>query len=83
MPAKPMNLQQRIFALIRDIGLTNGQKYEICKARYGKTQVCLLNREQGLDLEAALQEHISKTAEDAYKALAVAPTPTEVVQSAK
>lgn len=54
MPKTP-NLQERIFQYIRSLGMTNGQKHELCKTLYGKSQVCLLTRDQGLDLETKLK----------------------------
>jgi hypothetical protein len=69
MPSKfkqPKNLQERIFALIRELDMTVGQKCQLVYDRYGKRHVCQLNREQGLDLEQHLKGLVSgSTASDA------------------
>jgi hypothetical protein len=55
----PKNRQERIFALIRELGMTVAQKNTLVYNRYGKYHVCQLNREQGIDLESYLREQVS------------------------
>ena len=52
---QPKNLQERIFALVRELGMTVGEKVALVRAMYGKRHVCHLDRNQGLILEGYLQ----------------------------
>lgn len=52
---QPKNLQERIFALVRELGMTVGEKVSLVQEMYGKRHVCHLDRNQGLVLEGLLQ----------------------------
>lgn len=53
------NLQGRIFAHIREAGLTYADKCALVQAGFGKRHVAHLTRPQGLLLEEYLQEVVS------------------------
>lgn len=66
-----LNRQERIFVLIKQIGLSNLQKQNVTMTRYNRKHVCHLNQAQGTDLEAALEAVKEKPTEEALKDLLV------------
>lgn len=78
MPA--LNRQERIFVLIKQIGLSNREKQNLIMTRYNRKHVCHLNQAQGIDLEAALDAVKEKSAQEALKVLLV---PQEALLSEK
>jgi len=59
---QPKNLQERIFALIRELGMTVGQKVLLVQGMFDKRHVCHLTREQGIILEAYLKSCVESGA---------------------
>jgi len=63
--------QERIFVLIRQIGLSNAQKQVVTMTRYNRKHVCHLNQQQGIDFEQALEAVKTLDTETAYATLSV------------
>lgn len=66
-----LNRQERIFVLIKQIGLSNLDKQNVTMTRYNRKHVCHLNQAQGVDLEVALQAVAEKSLDEALKELLV------------
>lgn len=77
---QPKNLQERIFADVRELGMSVGEKVNLVKGAFGKRHVCHLTREQGLLLKSFLEYCLANEVAPTPENFESFPTPATVVK---